>query len=95
MQHQRRVVQEHIQRRRPSTGDFKGYKEAVRQEGKGRTVEVLMMGMMNDVCALAENGAIRAGLEDQVNGLRSAIEELSKMGGVRAKGGVGRHFYSL
>ncbi|KAM6512236.1 hypothetical protein FSOLCH5_009955 [Fusarium solani] len=63
----------------PEASRFEGYKEAVRQEGKGRTVEVLMMGMMNDVCALAENGAIRAGMEDQVNALRGAIEKLSKM----------------
>jgi hypothetical protein len=42
-------------------------------------VEVLMMGMMNYVCVLAENDAIRAGLEDQVNALRGAIEQLSKM----------------
>ncbi|KAH7134388.1 hypothetical protein EDB81DRAFT_870959 [Dactylonectria macrodidyma] len=53
----------------PETSRFEGYKEAVRQESKGRTVEVLMMWMMNDVCALAEN----------VNGLRGAIEKLSKM----------------
>ncbi|KAF4338215.1 hypothetical protein FBEOM_7900 [Fusarium beomiforme] len=63
----------------PETSRFDRYKEVVRQEGKGRTVEVLMMGMMNDVRALAENGAIRAGMEDQVNALRGAIEKLSKM----------------
>ncbi|KAH7008754.1 hypothetical protein EDB80DRAFT_763872 [Ilyonectria destructans] len=63
----------------PETSRFEGYKEAVTQEGKGRTVEVLVMGMMNDICALAENGAIRAGMEDQVNGLRGAIEKLSNM----------------
>ncbi|KAH7115656.1 hypothetical protein EDB81DRAFT_820371 [Dactylonectria macrodidyma] len=63
----------------PETSRFERYKEAVRQEGKRRTVEVLMMVMMNDVCALAENGAFRAGMEDQVNGLRGATEKLSKL----------------
>ncbi|KAM6512087.1 hypothetical protein FALCPG4_017073 [Fusarium falciforme] len=63
----------------PETSRFERYKEAVRQEGKGRTVEVLMMGMMNDVCALAENDAIKAAIKDQVIGLRDAIEKLSKM----------------
>ncbi|KAL9570476.1 hypothetical protein ACKAV7_005407 [Fusarium commune] len=63
----------------PETSRFECYKEAVRQDGKGRTVEVLMMGMMNYVCVLAKNDAIRAGLEDQVNALRGAIEQLSKM----------------
>ncbi|KAF6519505.1 hypothetical protein HZS61_017879 [Fusarium oxysporum f. sp. conglutinans] len=63
----------------PETSRFERYKEVVRQEGKGRTVEVLMMGMMNGVRALAENGAIRAGMEDQINALRGAIEKLSKM----------------
>ncbi|RKK67487.1 hypothetical protein BFJ69_g14455 [Fusarium oxysporum] len=63
----------------PETSRFECYKEVVRQEGKGRPVEVLMMEMMNYVCALAENGAIRAGMEDQINALRGAIEKLSKM----------------
>ncbi|KAF5228485.1 hypothetical protein FAUST_11032 [Fusarium austroamericanum] len=62
----------------PETSRLECYKEAMRQEGKGRTVEVLMMGIMNYVCVLGENGAIRAGLEDQVNALRGAIEQLSK-----------------
>ncbi|KAM5359226.1 hypothetical protein ACJZ2D_014653 [Fusarium nematophilum] len=76
----------------PETSRFERYKEAVRQEGKGRTVEVLMMGMMNDVCALAENGAIRAGMEDQVNELRGAIEKLSKMEASVPKEGLGDTF---
>ncbi|KAH7115566.1 hypothetical protein EDB81DRAFT_819857 [Dactylonectria macrodidyma] len=38
-----------------------------------------MMEMMNGVCALAENGAIKTEMEDQVKGLRDAIEKLSKM----------------
>ncbi|KAH7175770.1 hypothetical protein EDB81DRAFT_770986 [Dactylonectria macrodidyma] len=78
----------------PETSRFEGYKEAVTQEGKGRTVEVLVMGMMNDVCALAENGAIRVGMEDQVNGLRGAIEKLSKMEASVPKEGLGNIFNS-
>lgn len=38
-----------------------------------------MIGMMKDVCALADNCAIGVKMEDQVNGLRSAIEKLLKM----------------
>jgi hypothetical protein len=63
----------------PETSRFDRYKEVVRQKGKGRPVEVLMMGIMNYVCALAENGAIRDRMEDQINALRGAIEKLSKM----------------
>ncbi|RYC84217.1 hypothetical protein BFJ63_vAg12903 [Fusarium oxysporum f. sp. narcissi] len=63
----------------PETLRFECYKEAVRQEGKGRTMEVLVIGMMNNVYVLAKNNAIRAGLEDQVHALRGAIEQLSKM----------------
>ncbi|KAH6981803.1 hypothetical protein BKA56DRAFT_584530 [Ilyonectria sp. MPI-CAGE-AT-0026] len=63
----------------PENSRFDGYKEAVIQEGKRRKIEVVMMGMMNDVCTLAKDCAIRAEMEDQVNGLRSAIERLSKM----------------
>ncbi|KAL6409350.1 hypothetical protein AUP68_05723 [Ilyonectria robusta] len=63
----------------PENSRFEGYKEAVIQEGKGRTIEVLMIGMMNYVCTLVEDCAIGAEMEDQVNGLRSAIDKLSKM----------------
>ncbi|KAM6516690.1 hypothetical protein FALCPG4_014864 [Fusarium falciforme] len=56
----------------PETWRFKVYEAAVRQEGNGQTVEVLVVGMMNDVCALAENFAI----QDQVKGLREAIEKM-------------------
>lgn len=63
----------------PKTSRFERYYAAVRSEGKGKTVEVLVMGMMSDVCALAENDAIRAAMEDQVKKLRDATEKLSKM----------------
>ncbi|KAH7019083.1 hypothetical protein EDB80DRAFT_699840 [Ilyonectria destructans] len=63
----------------PETSRFEGYKEAVRQEGKGKTIEVLMMGMMNNIFVLAENCTIRVEMDDQVNELRGAIEKLSKM----------------
>ncbi|KAL8284670.1 hypothetical protein RB600_009204 [Gaeumannomyces tritici] len=59
----------------PETSRFERHKAAVRQEGKGSTVEVLVVGMMEDLCALAENYAI----QDQVMGLREAIEKLSNM----------------
>ncbi|KAM5349337.1 hypothetical protein ACJ41O_005842 [Fusarium nematophilum] len=73
------------------TSRFQRYKEAVRQDGKGRTVEVLMMGMMNDVCALAENDAINAAMEDKIKGLRDAIEK-SKMEPSVPKEGSGHSF---
>ncbi|KAF5257313.1 hypothetical protein FOXYS1_12165 [Fusarium oxysporum] len=76
----------------PETSRFERYKEAVRQEGKGRTVEVLVIGMMNDVCVLAENGAIRAGMEEQVKALRHAIEKLSNMEASVPKEGLGNTF---
>lgn len=51
----------------------------MRQKGKGRTVEVLIIEMMHDVCALAENDAIKAAMKDQVKGLRDTIQKLSTM----------------
>ncbi|KAK7397765.1 hypothetical protein QQX98_012866 [Neonectria punicea] len=62
-----------------STSTFERYRSAARLGGQGWTVEDWMMRMMNDVCALAENDAIRAQMEDQVKGLCDAIERLSKM----------------
>lgn len=62
------------------TSRFERYQAAVRREGKGKTVEILVMGMMSDVCGLAENDAIRAAMQDQVKELRDATEKLSKMG---------------
>ncbi|RYP29542.1 hypothetical protein DL767_006670 [Monosporascus sp. MG133] len=58
---------------------FERYKAAVRQEGKGNTVEVLVRGMMNDVCDLAKDRAIKAAMKDHVKGLRDAIDKLSTM----------------
>ncbi|RYP74286.1 hypothetical protein DL771_003107 [Monosporascus sp. 5C6A] len=72
----------------PETSRFKGYEAAVRQKGNGQTVEVLVVGMMNDVYALAENFAI----QDQVKGLREAIEKLSKMEPSLPKEGPGNIF---
>ncbi|KAG5772103.1 hypothetical protein H9Q72_001599 [Fusarium xylarioides] len=63
----------------PEASRSQRYKEVVRQEGDGRTVEVLVMGMINDVRLLAENDAVRAGIQDQVNALREAIGRLSAM----------------
>ncbi|KAF4468129.1 hypothetical protein FALBO_5004 [Fusarium albosuccineum] len=63
----------------PETSRFERYKKFVNEEGNGRPVEVLIIAMMKSVCALAENDAIKAEMEDQVKGLRDAIEKLSKM----------------
>lgn len=72
----------------PETSRLERYKAAVRQEGKGSTVEALVVGMMKDLCALAENYAI----QDQVMGLREAIEKLSKMEGSLPKEESGKTF---
>lgn len=59
----------------PATSRLEEYKVAVRQEGKGRLVEELLVGMMAGVCAVVEDFAI----DDQVKVLRDAIEKLSQM----------------
>ncbi|KXH63432.1 hypothetical protein CSAL01_04546 [Colletotrichum salicis] len=69
----------------PETSRFEAYKEAVRQEGKGRTVEDLVVAMMQDVYALAENFAI----QDKVKGLHEAIEKLLNMEPSLPKGSGG------
>jgi hypothetical protein len=58
---------------------FEGYKVAVRGKGKGNTIEVLVIGIMNDVCDLAKDNAIELAMKPQVKPLREAIERLSKM----------------
>nr|AAS80313.1 SesA [Fusarium haematococcum] len=75
----------------PKTSRFEGYKEAVRQEGNGQTVEVLVVGMMKDVCALAENFAI----QDQVKKLHETIEKLSAMKPSLPKEGPGHTFTNI
>lgn len=63
----------------PENLRFEGYKAVVGQEGNGSTVENLVMGMMSDVCALAEDSAIKVEMEDQVKGLHHAIDKLSNL----------------
>ncbi|KAL2126999.1 hypothetical protein VTI74DRAFT_11488 [Chaetomium olivicolor] len=62
----------------PEDSKFECYKEAVR-ECKGSTVEVLTVGMMKDMCELAEDDAMKAAMEDRVVELRDAMAKLSKM----------------
>ncbi len=62
----------------PADSRFERYKEAVRQS-KGRTVEDLTVGMMKDMCELAEDDAMKAAMEDRVMELRDAMAKLSKM----------------
>jgi hypothetical protein len=61
------------------TSRFENYKEAVRDKGKGRTVEAVVKGMMSSVCQLAQDSSIKGAMEDHVKGLRAAIEKLTKM----------------
>lgn len=49
------------------------------QQGNGQTAEALALGMMEDVCNLAENDTIKAEMEHHVNSLRDAIDKLSNM----------------
>ncbi|KAH6681006.1 hypothetical protein F5X68DRAFT_211698 [Plectosphaerella plurivora] len=63
----------------PGTSKFQPYKDAVGQMGQGRMVEVLVTGMMKDVCAMAQNDAIKTEMEGQVNRLQDAIKKLSTM----------------
>ncbi|KAG7293963.1 hypothetical protein NEMBOFW57_004024 [Staphylotrichum longicolle] len=62
----------------PEGSRFECYKEVVR-ERKGSTVEVLTVGMMKDMCALAEDDAMKVAMEDRVVELCDAIAKLSKM----------------
>jgi hypothetical protein len=63
----------------PEISRFEHYKEVLEQLGKENTVEVLTIGMMRDVCNLAENDAIKAAMKDEAEGLRGAMVKLAKM----------------
>jgi hypothetical protein len=63
----------------PETARFERYKAAVQQQGNGKTAEALALGMMKDVCDLAENDTIKAEMEHHVHRLHDAINKLSKM----------------
>jgi hypothetical protein len=58
---------------------FEDYKLAVRRKGEGNTAEVLVLGMMNDVCDMVNNSTMKAVVEDQLKALREAIRRLSEM----------------
>jgi hypothetical protein len=58
---------------------FDRYKAAVALKGRGIRVEDLVKGMMSDVCALAQDGAIEAAIRDQVEILSVAITTLTNM----------------
>lgn len=55
---------------------YENYRKAVRQGGKGYLIEVLMKELMQEVCLLAENGAIKTAMEAQVKELLNAVAEL-------------------
>ncbi|KAH7134139.1 hypothetical protein EDB81DRAFT_886947 [Dactylonectria macrodidyma] len=63
----------------PETSRFEHYKTAVGRGGRGNLVEALVVGMMNDICALAKDSAIEATMETQIKALRDAIDTLSNM----------------
>ncbi|KAK2875030.1 hypothetical protein FQN49_001849 [Arthroderma sp. PD_2] len=63
----------------PESTRFKSYEAAVREDGKGTVVEVLVKGMMNNVCNMAKDDALKTKMESHVKALREAIEKLSKM----------------
>ncbi|KAF2477160.1 uncharacterized protein BDR25DRAFT_208321 [Lindgomyces ingoldianus] len=78
----------------PETSRFESYKAAVQQQGKGKTAEVLTLWMMKDVCELAENDTIKEIMQNQVKGLRDAIDKLLKMEPSVPKEGSGNTFNS-
>jgi len=75
----------------PEGSRFERYKEAVRGQ-KGRTVEVLTIGMMQDICKLAEDDTMKAGMESEMKKLRDAIAKLSGMEPSVLTEGAGRNF---
>lgn len=79
----------------PQASRFNRYKAAVGDEAGGRTVEALTSGMMKDVCALAEDDAIKAAMGNWViTRLRDASEKLSKMESSVSNEGPGNIFHS-
>lgn len=67
----------------------------MQQHSKGSTVEMLTVGMMTDVCELAKDDAIKAGMGDQVQVLEDEICKLSSMQPSVPKEGLGNTFYSF
>lgn len=63
----------------PDTSRIARYYTAVRQQGRGSQVEILMGDLLEDICVLAAENAIRGEAKDQVNDLNAAIDELSAM----------------
>jgi hypothetical protein len=63
----------------PETARFKRYKAAVQQQGNGKTAEALALGIIKDVCNLAENDTIKAEIEHHVYRLHDAIDKLLKI----------------
>ena len=61
------------------TSRFETYRETVRRLGKENRVEVLVTGMMKDICDMAEDSVTEAAMQTQVLALRNAIDKLSKM----------------
>lgn len=59
----------------PKTSRLEEYQVMVRQNNPEHTVEGLVVGMMKDLCAAADDLAI----QDQVKGLNEAIKHLSRV----------------
>lgn len=57
------------------TSRAEAYRAAVKQVSNGRTIEVLVLGVMADMCGLAEDLAI----EEKVEEIQVAMDKLSKM----------------
>lgn len=63
----------------PSLARFQRYKEAVQQHSKGKTSEALVLEMIEDVCNLADDDTLKAGMEHHVEKLRAVEDSLSNM----------------
>ncbi|KAK3346449.1 hypothetical protein B0T25DRAFT_552028 [Lasiosphaeria hispida] len=90
--------------RAPEASRPRRYQAAVRQVGKGETVEALVIGMMQDICDLAKDSVLESEMEDQIKEFCEMIEELGAMepsvpdeqsGNTFSNFGSGKQFNSL
>ncbi|KAK2616855.1 hypothetical protein QQS21_000233 [Conoideocrella luteorostrata] len=64
----------------PENARFVVYSKLLAQDGKRYMVEVLVQGMMNDVCELVEQCGLGEEMKDEIENLRDAVNDLKEMG---------------
>lgn len=80
--------------RGPSTSRSLSYKAALQQKSGGKSVENLTVGMMDDMCHLAQNMKAEKALDNLVGRLRVAMAKLSAMEPSMPNEGRGQNFHS-